>query len=97
MTDAECTLRYLVGLDVNMAFAVGANRLTDWLGDPTPAMNPVFDAKLPGSWLVDLVRAEVPAEFRRGPVDEVRQGRGLGWRHPGGRVLVLPSTCWSSR
>jgi hypothetical protein len=28
MTDAECTLRHLVGIDVNMAFAAGANRRT---------------------------------------------------------------------
>ncbi|MZE52440.1 transcriptional regulator, partial [Streptomyces sp. SID5770] len=54
MTDAECTLRYLVGLDVNMAFAVGANGLIVGLGEPTHVKNPVFDPKLPGSWLVDL-------------------------------------------
>ncbi|EGX54571.1 putative telomere-associated protein, partial [Streptomyces zinciresistens K42] len=51
MTDAECTLRYLVGLDVNMAFAAGANGLNVGLGAPTHVTNPVFDPKLPGSWL----------------------------------------------
>ncbi|MFF3968020.1 telomere-associated protein Tap [Streptomyces griseorubiginosus] len=54
MTDAECTLRHLVGIDVNMAFAAGANGLNVGLGAPTHVKAPVFDAKLPGSWLVDL-------------------------------------------
>ncbi|MFF4145914.1 telomere-associated protein Tap [Streptomyces sp. NPDC001698] len=54
MTDAECTLRHLVGIDVNMAFAAGANGLPVGLGAPTHVTNPAFDPKLPGSWLVDL-------------------------------------------
>ncbi|MFJ3235786.1 telomere-associated protein Tap [Streptomyces sp. NPDC086787] len=54
MTDAECTLRHLVGIDVNMAFAAGANGLTVGLGEATHVTNPVFDPKLPGSWLIDL-------------------------------------------
>ncbi|WP_432008035.1 telomere-associated protein Tap [Streptomyces parvus] len=54
MTDAECTLRFLVGIDVNMAFAAGANGLNVGLGEATHVTNPVFDPKLPGSWLVDL-------------------------------------------
>lgn len=57
MTDAECTLRHLVGIDVNMAFAAGANGLAVGLGAPTHIKAPVFDAKLPGSWLVDLSHA----------------------------------------
>ncbi|MFC9178861.1 MULTISPECIES: helix-turn-helix domain-containing protein [Streptomyces] len=59
MTDAECTLRFLVGLDVNMAFGAGANGLTVGLGEPTHVMNPVFDPKLPGSWLVDLSHVDL--------------------------------------
>ncbi|MFF0337958.1 telomere-associated protein Tap [Streptomyces fimicarius] len=59
MTDAECALRYLVGLDVNMAFGAGANGLTVGLGEPTHVMNPVFDPKLPGSWLVDLSHVDL--------------------------------------
>ncbi|WP_030705048.1 MULTISPECIES: telomere-associated protein Tap [unclassified Streptomyces] len=59
MTDQECTLRYLVGLDVNMAFGAGANGLTVGLGEPTHVMNPVFDPKLPGSWLVDLSHVDL--------------------------------------
>ncbi|MFE0580200.1 telomere-associated protein Tap [Streptomyces sp. NPDC058874] len=59
MTDAECTLRHLVGLDVNMAFAAGANGLIVGLGAPTRVKNPVFDPKLPGSWLVDLSHVDL--------------------------------------
>ncbi|MFJ9822241.1 telomere-associated protein Tap [Streptomyces sp. NPDC101151] len=54
LTDAECMNRFLVGIDVNMAFAAGANGLVVGLGEPTHVKAPVFDAKLPGSWLVDL-------------------------------------------
>ncbi|MFH8561549.1 telomere-associated protein Tap [Streptomyces sp. NPDC017988] len=54
LTDAECMKPYVVGIDVNMAFAAAANRLTVGLGGPTHLRRPVFDPKLPGSWLVDL-------------------------------------------
>ncbi|MER6105127.1 helix-turn-helix transcriptional regulator [Streptomyces sp. NPDC001832] len=59
MTDAECTLRHLVGIDVNMAFAAGANGLNVGLGAPTHVKAPVFDPKLPGSWLVDLSHVDL--------------------------------------
>ncbi|MFF2721550.1 telomere-associated protein Tap [Streptomyces sp. NPDC058011] len=59
MTDEECTLRFLVGLDVNMAFGAGANGLTVGLGEPTHVTAPVFDPKLPGSWLVDLSHVDL--------------------------------------
>ncbi|MFJ4696123.1 telomere-associated protein Tap [Streptomyces sp. NPDC088766] len=59
MTDAECTLRHLVGIDVNMAFAAGANGLTLGLGAPTHVKAPAFDPKLPGSWLVDLSHVDL--------------------------------------
>jgi transcriptional regulator with XRE-family HTH domain len=59
MTDAECTLRHLVGIDVNMAFAAGANGLVVGLGAPTHVKAPTFDPKLPGSWLVDLSHVDL--------------------------------------
>ncbi len=59
MTDAECTLRHLVGIDVNMAFAAGANGLTVGLGEATHVKAPAFDPKLPGSWLVDLSHVDL--------------------------------------
>ncbi|MFI5887650.1 telomere-associated protein Tap [Streptomyces sp. NPDC051554] len=58
-TDAEYTRRHLVGIDVNMAFAAGANGLTVGLCAPTHVTNPVFDAKLPGAWLVDLSHVDL--------------------------------------
>ncbi|MFE0686423.1 telomere-associated protein Tap [Streptomyces sp. NPDC058961] len=59
LTDAECLRSHLVGIDVNMAFAAGANGLTVGLGAPTRIKNPVFDPKLPGSWLVDLSHVDL--------------------------------------
>ncbi|MFH9682300.1 telomere-associated protein Tap [Streptomyces globisporus] len=59
LTDAECLHSHLVGIDVNMAFAAGANGLTVGLGAPERVQRPVFDAKLPGSWLVDLSHVDL--------------------------------------
>ncbi|MEO3768662.1 helix-turn-helix transcriptional regulator [Streptomyces sp. B8F3] len=59
LTDAECLRPHLVGIDVNMAFAAGANGLNVGLGAPSHVKNPVFDAKLPGSWLVDLSHVDL--------------------------------------
>ncbi|MHB9863968.1 telomere-associated protein Tap [Streptomyces sp. YIM S03343] len=54
LTDEECMQPYLVGIDVNMAFAAAANRTVVGLGAPEHVHNPAFDPSLPGSWLVDL-------------------------------------------
>lgn len=59
LTDEECTRRYLVGIDVNMAFAAGANGLVVGLDAPVHLDRPVFDPKLPGSWLVDLSHVDL--------------------------------------
>jgi hypothetical protein len=59
MTDDECMLRHLVGIDVNMAFAAGANGLTVGLGEATHVKAPAFEPKLPGSWLVDLSHVDL--------------------------------------
>lgn len=58
-TDADYQRRHLVGLDVNMAFAAGANGLVVGLGASTHVKAPVFDPKLPGSWLVDLSHVDL--------------------------------------
>lgn len=81
MTDAECTLRHLVGIDVNMAFAAGANGLTVGLGEATHVKQPVFDPKLPGSWLVDLSH-----------VDLSRVKVGKEWAELDGSLLPSPFT-----
>jgi len=81
MTDAECVLRHLVGLDVNMAFAAGATGLIVGLGAPTHLTNPLFDPKLPGSWLVDLSH-----------VDLSRVKSGKQWVDLDGSLLPSPFT-----
>ncbi|MEU5582735.1 transcriptional regulator [Streptomyces huasconensis] len=81
MTDAECMLRHLVGIDVNMAFAAGANGLNIGLGAPTHVTNPAFDPKLPGSWLVDLSH-----------VDLTRVKVGKEWVELEGSLLPSPFT-----
>ncbi|MGW0778469.1 telomere-associated protein Tap [Streptomyces sp. NPDC002835] len=59
LTDEECAKPYVVGIDVNMAFAAAANGTVVGLGAPVHATHPSFDPKLPGSWLVDLSRIEL--------------------------------------
>ncbi|MFE6225311.1 telomere-associated protein Tap [Streptomyces sp. NPDC057854] len=55
LTDEECLLPHLVGIDVNMAFAAAANGLPVGLATPpVHTVNPAFDPAVPGSWLVDL-------------------------------------------
>ncbi|WP_217200852.1 telomere-associated protein Tap [Streptomyces buecherae] len=81
MTDAECTLRHLVGIDVNLAFGAGANGLIVGLGAPTRVKVPVFDPKLPGSWLVDLSH-----------VDLSRVKVGKEWVELDGSLLPSPFT-----
>ncbi|MFG2631047.1 telomere-associated protein Tap [Streptomyces sp. NPDC048473] len=81
LTDAECLRRNLVGLDVNMAFAAGANGLPVGLGEPTHVKNPAFDPKLPGSWLVDLSH-----------VDLSRVKAGKEWVELDGALLPSPFT-----
>jgi transcriptional regulator with XRE-family HTH domain len=81
LTDAECLRPYLVGIDVNMAFAAGANGLVVGLGEPTHLKRPVFDPKLPGSWLVDLSH-----------VDLSRVKVGKEWGELDGSLLPSPFT-----
>ncbi|MFF0537143.1 telomere-associated protein Tap [Streptomyces coelicoflavus] len=82
LTDAECLRRHLVGIDVNMAFAAGANGLAVGLGAPTHVRKPVFDPKLPGSWLVDLS----PVDLSR-----VKAGKDT-WVDLDGELLPSPFT-----
>ncbi|MFF1284497.1 telomere-associated protein Tap [Streptomyces sp. NPDC058299] len=82
LTDAECTKRHLVGLDVNLAFAAGANGAVVGLASPpVHVTNPAFDAALPGSWLVDLSH-----------VDPNRVKVGKQWRDLEGDLLPSPFT-----
>ncbi|MDJ0386420.1 transcriptional regulator, partial [Streptomyces sp. G-G2] len=62
LTDAECARTHAVGIDVNMAFAAAANRLTVGLGPAVHTANPRFDPKTPGCWLADL--SDLPLDPR---------------------------------
>lgn len=82
LTDAECMQRYLVGLDVNLAFGAAANGAVVGLASPPEHVtNPVFDAAVPGSWLVDLSH-----------VDLGRVKVGKQWRDLDGALLPSPFT-----
>lgn len=54
LTDTECAAPFAVGIDVNTAYLAAASRLRVGLGEAVQVDRPVFDKKLPGSWLVDL-------------------------------------------
>ncbi|HET6859407.1 MAG TPA: transcriptional regulator, partial [Streptomyces sp.] len=81
LTDDECLKRHLVGIDVNMAFAAGANGAIVGLGAPTHVEHPRFDPKLPGAWLVDLSH-----------VDLSRVLVAKQWQHLEGDLLPSPFT-----
>ncbi|MFF1282883.1 telomere-associated protein Tap [Streptomyces sp. NPDC058299] len=82
MTDSECMKRYLVGIDVNLAFGAAANGAVVGLASPpVHVTDPVFDAALPGSWLVDLSH-----------VDLSRVKVGKQWRELDGALLPSPFT-----
>ena len=82
LTDAECMKRYLVGIDVNLAFGAAANGAVVGLASPpVHVTNPAFDAALPGSWLVDL-----------SPVDLNHVKVGKQWRELDGDLLPSPFT-----
>ncbi|QOV33102.1 helix-turn-helix transcriptional regulator [Streptomyces ferrugineus] len=82
LTDAECMQRHLVGIDVNLAFGAAANGAVVGLASPpVHVTNPVFDAALPGSWLVDLSH-----------VDLSRVKVGKQWRELQGKLLPSPFT-----
>ncbi|MFG3187073.1 telomere-associated protein Tap [Streptomyces nigra] len=82
LTDAECMKPHLVGLDVNLAFAAGANGAVVGLASPpVHVTRPAFDPSLPGSWLVDLSH-----------VDPSRVKVGKQWRDLDGDLLPSPFT-----
>ncbi|WP_086564773.1 telomere-associated protein Tap [Streptomyces africanus] len=82
LTDAECMGRYLVGIDVNLAFGAAANGAVVGLATPpVHVTDPVFDPTLPGSWLVDLSH-----------VDLSRVLVGKQWRRLESALLPSPFT-----
>ncbi|MER7405986.1 helix-turn-helix transcriptional regulator [Streptomyces sp. NPDC000070] len=82
LTDAECMRRYLVGIDVNLAFGAAANGAVVGLATPpVHVTRPVFDPTLPGAWLVDLSH-----------VDLSRVLVGKQWRRLDSTLLPSPFT-----
>ncbi|WP_031029900.1 telomere-associated protein Tap [Streptomyces albus] len=82
LTDSECMQRYLVGIDVNLAFGAAANGAVVGLASPpVHVTDPVFDPALPGSWLVDLSH-----------VDPSRVRVAKQWRELDGDLLPSPFT-----
>ncbi|MEU0009316.1 helix-turn-helix transcriptional regulator [Streptomyces sp. NPDC006314] len=82
LTDAECMQRYLVGIDVNLAFGAAANgALVGLATPPVHVTNPEFDPTLPGAWLVDLSH-----------VDLSRVLLAKQWRQFDGALLPSPFT-----
>ncbi|WP_330455428.1 helix-turn-helix domain-containing protein [Streptomyces sp. NBC_00820] len=82
LTDAECMQRYLVGIDVNLAFGAAANGAVIGLASPpVHVTNPAFDAAVPGSWLVDLSHVDL---------SHVKVGKQ--WHELDGDLLPSPFT-----
>ncbi|MGV9248916.1 telomere-associated protein Tap [Streptomyces sp. NPDC003710] len=82
LTDDECLKRYVVGIDVNLAFGAAANGAVVGLAcEPVHVKNPAFDPKLPGCWLVDLSH-----------VDLSRVLVGKEWKQLEGELLPSPFT-----
>ncbi|MFB6558766.1 helix-turn-helix domain-containing protein [Streptomyces sp. NPDC056400] len=59
LCDTECLLPYAVGLDLNTAFLAASARLMVGLSAPDHFHRPVFNKKIPGSWLADLSPIEL--------------------------------------
>ncbi len=79
LTDAECASRFAVGLDVNMAFAAAANRLTVGLCAPEHVSAPEFDKKLPASWLVDLSHIDIDTRLPNPFTSHGARPQGPAW------------------
>jgi hypothetical protein len=82
LTDAECMQRFLVGIDVNLAFGAAANGAVVGLSrPPVHVTDPEFDPTLPGAWLVDLSHVDLSHVLV-----------GKQWRRLQGELLPSPFT-----
>ncbi|MFJ1708516.1 telomere-associated protein Tap [Kitasatospora sp. NPDC088346] len=62
LSEEEMVEPFAVGIDLNTAYLAAAVRLNVGLGAPVHVRRPVFDKKVPGTWLVDL--SGVPCDPR---------------------------------
>src|SRR5690606_16433669 len=79
LSDEECLLPWAVGLDINTAFLAAASRLVVGLGAPVHVSSPVFDKKIPGSWLVDLSHIELDPRLPSPFTPSGRRPDGPAW------------------
>ncbi|MEW2160573.1 helix-turn-helix domain-containing protein [Streptomyces sp. NPDC007189] len=59
LTDEERRLPFAVGVEVNAPLLAAAARLPVGLSEPVHVVDPPFDPRIPGCWLVDLSHVEV--------------------------------------
>ena len=79
LSDEECLLPWAVGVDINTAFLAAASRLVVGLGAPVHVRAPVFDKKIPGSWLVDLSHIELDPRLPSPFTPSGRRPDGPAW------------------
>ncbi|MGN9796380.1 telomere-associated protein Tap [Streptomyces sp. OZ13] len=79
LSDEECLLPCAVGLDINTAFLAAAARLVVGLSGPEHVRRPVFDKKIPGSWLVDLSHIELDPRLPSPFTPSGRRPTGPAW------------------
>ncbi|MEU6578957.1 helix-turn-helix domain-containing protein [Streptomyces sp. NPDC046805] len=79
LSDEECLRPYAVGIDINTAFLAAAARLTVGLSEPVHHTAPVFDKKVPGTWLVDLSSLESDPRLPNPFTPTGQRPEGPGW------------------
>lgn len=78
LSDEECLLPWAVGIDINTAFLAAA-RLTVSLSGPVHVTAPVFDKKIPGTWLADLSSIERDTRLPNPFTSSGLRPEGPGW------------------
>ncbi|MFE7778525.1 telomere-associated protein Tap [Streptomyces sp. NPDC057445] len=79
LSDQECLLPWAVGIDINTAFLAAAARLAVGIGGPRHVERPVFDKRIPGSWLVDLSHVELDPRLPSPFTPDGRRPEGPAW------------------
>ncbi|GGT24381.1 transcriptional regulator [Streptomyces kurssanovii] len=79
LADEECLWPCAVGLDINTAFLSAAARLVVGLSGPEYVRRPVFDKKIPGSWLVDLSHVDLDPRLPSPFTPSGRRPAGPAW------------------
>ncbi|MCW1100302.1 helix-turn-helix domain-containing protein [Streptomyces sp. RS2] len=75
----EAAQPFALGLDVNAAFLAATSRLQVGLCPPAHETRPVFDKKVPGSWLADLSHIELDPRLPNPFTPSGQQPTGPAW------------------